>query len=115
MKDEKSFSPLGLSVVVAAAGVAPAGVQALTKSTSQSPNSHSFRIYNSGSAIVYLGYGKSASEAQTNSVAPTAGTGRRCIAIPPGAAEILTFERETYFSGLTSSAASVFVTPGEGV
>jgi len=33
----------------------------------------------------------------------------------PGAVEILRFNANTYFSGLSSAAATVYITPGQGL
>jgi hypothetical protein len=33
----------------------------------------------------------------------------------PGAVEVLRFNIDTYFSGLSSSAATVYITPGQGL
>jgi len=33
----------------------------------------------------------------------------------PGAVEVIRFNKDTFFSGLAAAAATVYVTPGEGL
>jgi hypothetical protein len=44
-----------------------------------------------------------------------AGTPSAAIVLVPGAVEILRFNIDTYFSGLSSAAATVYITPGQGL
>jgi hypothetical protein len=48
-------------------------------------------------------------------VAPVAGTPSAAIVLVPGAVEILRFGRESFFSGLGASAATVYIVQGEGL
>jgi hypothetical protein len=50
-----------------------------------------------------------------NAVAPVAGTPSAAIVLVPGAVEILRFNQDTFFSGLSSAAATVYITPGQGL
>jgi len=110
-----AFTPLGKTAVVAAAASAPAGVQAPVYARFDPQNAGQYRFINSGTTTVFLGTGASASEATANAVAPIAGTPSAAIVLVPGAVEILRFSQDTYFSGLSSAAATVYITPGQGL
>jgi len=110
-----AFSPLGKTVVVAAAGTAPAGVQAPVSEKFNPQNAGQYRFVNAGSNTVFLGTGASAAEATANAVAPVAGNPSPAVVLVPGAVEILRFNKDTYFSGLASGATTVYVTPGQGL
>lgn len=110
-----AFSPLGQTVVVAAAGTAPTGVQAPVYEKFNPQNAGQYRFVNAGSNTVFLGTGASAAEATANAVAPVAGNPSPAIVLVPGAVEILRFNKDTYFSGLAAGATTVYVTPGQGL
>lgn len=108
-----AFNPQGETVVVAAALSAPLGVQALPrKITGQAGQ---FRIVNAGQQTVFLGVGPTAALAQSKAVAPIAGNPSPAIVIIPGAVEVFSFGEEAYFSGLASSATTVYIVPGSGI
>ena len=109
-----AFNPTGKTSVVAAAAVAPPGVQVPSSSKDQRPAGQ-YRVVNAGTNVVFLGVGATAAEAQTNSVAPVAGTPSSAIVLLPGAIEILSFGDEAFFSGLASGATTVYITPGKGL
>lgn len=108
-----AFTPIANTVLLAAAGVAPTGVKPLTRS-GYNDGHCSFRFVHTGNQIAYIGYGSTAAEAQSNSVAPT-GTSRKCIPLAAGSIEILDFPDDTYFSAITSADCSIFITAGEGL
>jgi hypothetical protein len=110
-----AFAPLGKTVLVPAAAVAPAGVQALVASKFDAQSTGQYRIINSSTNIVYLGVGQTAAAATANAVAPTAGNPSAAIVLVPGAVEILRFGRVAFFSGLAAAASSVFIVQGEGM
>lgn len=110
-----AFTPLGKTIVVAAAASAPTGIQAPVYAKFDPQNAGQYRFINNGTTTVFLGTGASASEATANAVAPVAGTPSDAIVLVPGAVEILRFNKDTYFSGLSSSAATVYITPGQGL
>lgn len=110
-----AFAPLGKTVVVAAAAVAPAGIQAPVTTSYDPQNSGQYRFVNSGAVTVFLGFGSSADIAKANAVAPTAGTPTYSVVLIAGAVAILRFNIATYFSGLSSAPATVYVTPGQGL
>lgn len=108
-----AFNPQGETVVVAAAAVAPVGIQALT---TQSPGqAGQYRFVNAGVNTVFLGIGSTAAIAQANAVAPVAGNPSPAIPLIPGAVEILRFGEESYFSGLAAAATTLYITPGQGL
>lgn len=110
-----AFTPLGETIAVASAAVAPVGVQATVYPRFDPQNAGQFRFVNAGSVTVFLGTGNSAAEATANAVAPVAGNPSPAIVLVAGAVEILRFNQSTYFSGLSSAAATVYVTPGQGL
>lgn len=115
MKSQIAFNPLGSTVVVAAAAAAPVGVQVPLVVGSSSPVGGQYRIINSGSNTVFLGVGATATLAQSNAVAPVAGTPSKAIVLLPGAVEVLSFGEGAYFSGLAAAATTVYITPGAGI
>jgi hypothetical protein len=108
-----AFSPLGKTVVIASAAVAPDGVQVPASDLGQS--SGEYRFVNSGSNTVFLGVGSTAAVAKANAVAPIAGTPSPAVVLVPGAVEILRFGVDSFFSGLSAGATTVYVTPGTGI
>jgi hypothetical protein len=110
-----AFTSLGKTVVVAAAGTAPTGVQAPVYEKFNPQNAGQYRFVNAGQNTVFLGTGPTAALAQAASVAPVAGTPSDAIVLVPGAVEILRFNKDTFFSGLASDATTIYVTPGQGI
>jgi hypothetical protein len=110
-----AFAPLGNTVVVAAAASAPTGIQAPVYAKFDPQNAGQFRFINAGTTNVFLSTGSTAAEATANAVAPVAGTPSAAIVLVPGAVEILRFNQTTFFSGLSSAAATVYITPGQGL
>lgn len=106
----QAFTKTGNTVVFLAATTAPTPVQA----SSTTLGGSNYRIINSGTVTVFLGYGVTASDATTNStVVTTSGT---AIPLLPGTDEILTFVPNAYFTGTTASGtASVYIVPGDGM
>jgi hypothetical protein len=110
-----AFNPLGKTVVVPAAAVASTGVQAPVLPKYNPQNAGQYRFINAGITTVFLGTGPTAALAEAAAVAPIAGTPSDAIVLVPGAVEILRFNIDTYFSGLSSAASTVYVTPGQGI
>lgn len=110
-----AFSPLGETIVVAAAAVAPTGIQATVYTKFDPQNAGQYRVINAGTNTVFLGTGATAAEATANAVAPIAGDPSPAIVLVPGAVEILRFNQGTYFSGLAAAANTVYITPGQGL
>lgn len=110
-----AFNPQGKTVVVAAAAIAPLGVQAPVNERFNAQETGQVRVVNAGTATVHLGVGPTAAAAQANAVAATAGNPAAGIPLVAGAVEILRFNQTTFFSGLSSAAATVYITPGQGL
>jgi len=110
-----AFNPQGKTIVVPADGTAPAGVQAPVLVRFDPQAVGQYRIVNAGTTTVFLGAGVSAADATAKAVAPVAGTPSSAIVLLPGAVEILRFNNDTWFSGLSSAAATVYITPGQGL
>ena len=110
-----AFAPLGNTVVIPAAASASTGVQALVNSRLDAQGTGQYRIINSSAYTVFLGVGSTAAIATANAVAPVAGTPSSAIVLAPGAVEVLRFGRASFFSGLASSASTVYIVQGEGI
>ena len=105
-----AFTRTGNTVVFLAAATAPTPVQCLSTTL----GGNQYRIINSGSVTVFLGYGVVSSDASNNAtVVTTTGPAYPLLA---GTDEILTFVPNAYFTGITATAnASVYITPGDGM
>jgi hypothetical protein len=110
-----AFNQCGKTVVVAAAAVAPLGVQVPVSQNGTQTAAGQYRIVNAGSNTVFLGVGATAALAQSNAVAPVAGTPSSAIVLVPGAVEVFSFGDAAFFSGLAAAATTVYITPGSGV
>jgi len=110
-----AFNPQGKTVAIAAAAVAPTGVQAPVYEKFNPQATGQYRFINTGTNTVFLGIGSTAALAQAAAVAPVAGTPSDAIVLVPGAVEILRFNKDTFFSGLASGATTVYITPGQGI
>lgn len=110
-----AFAPLGNTVLIPAAAVAPTGVQALVDARFDAQAVGQYRIINNSANTVFLGVGPTDAIATANAVAPVAGTPSAAIVLVPGAVEVLRFGRESFFSGLASAASTVFIVQGEGM
>ena len=105
-----AFTKLGNTVVFTAATTAPAAVQA----ASTTLGGNQYRIINAGTVTVFLGYGSTASEANTNAAVVTSSGG--AIPLLPGTDEILSFVPNAYFTGVTAAnTAAVYITAGDGL
>lgn len=106
----QAFTKLGNTVAFTASTTAPSAVQAVSTTL----GGNQYRIINAGLVTVFLGYGTTASEANTNAAVVT--SNGPSIPLLPGTDEILTFVPNAYFTGITSSStATVYVTPGDGM
>ena len=106
----QAFTQLGNTVVFTASTSAPTPVQAVSKTL----GGNQYRIINSGTVTVFLGYGATSSDASNNSaVVSTTGASMPILA---GTDEILSFVPNAYFTGTTSSGtAAIYITPGDGM
>jgi len=106
----QAFTKLGNTVVFTAATTAPAAVQAVSTTL----GGNQYRIINPGSVTVFLGYGTTATEANTNATVVT--TTGAALPLLPGTDEILTFVPNAYFTGITAAGStSIYITPGDGL
>lgn len=103
------FCPSGNTVAFTASTSAPTPVQAVSNTL----GGNQYRVLNSGSVTVFMGVGTTSAQA-SNSAAVITSTGNS-IPLLAGTDEILTFQPNAYFTGLTStSTAVVYITPGDG-
>jgi len=96
---EKAFSAGGPTVSLAVTGTT-ARVQVQTSP----PGSQHMRVYNSGTAAVFLACGDAAVVATLAASMPVA----------PGTIEIIGCG-QTYVAGIGTTAATVYITPGNGI
>ena len=104
-----AFSKTGNTVTFTAASSAPSPVQC----GSSTLGGNQYRIINSGTTVVFLGYGVDAANATSSAVQVT--SSQPAFPLLPGTDEILTFVPNAYFTGYSSTTAIVYITPGDGV
>lgn len=106
-----AFAPAGNTVTFLANTAAPTAVQVVSSVLSSYTQ---YRIFNSGSNLIFIGSGSNTTIANTNAtVVSTSNTG---LPVLPGTVEIFSFPSNSYFTGITSSGTSVvYVTPGQGI
>jgi hypothetical protein len=106
----QAFTKLGNTVAFTAATTAPAAVQAVSSTL----GGNQYRIINAGTVTVFLGYGSTASDANTNAAVVT--SSGEAIPLLPGTDEILSFVPNAYFTGVTAAnTAVVYITAGDGI
>ena len=106
----QAFTPMGNTVTFTAAATAPTPVQCLSTTIGGTQ----YRVINSGNVVVFLGFGDTSTQAAGN--AAVVSTTGRAFPLLPGTDEILTFNANQYFTGITSSGTAVlYVTPGDGM
>ena len=106
----QAFTKTGDTVAFIASTAAPTPVQALSTTL----GGNQYRIINSGSVTVFLGYGVASSDAANNAVIVTS-TGP-AYPLLAGTDEILSFVPNSYFTGITSNgSAAIYITPGDGM
>lgn len=105
-----AFQKTGNTVTFTADTVAPTPVQC----SSTTLGGNQYRVINTGTVTVFLGYGKDAANATaTTGIVTTTGPS---FPILPNTDEILTFVPNAYFTGITSSGiATIYITPGDGL
>ena len=106
----QAFTKTGNTVTFTAATSAPTPVQALSSSL----GGNQYRVINTGTVTVFLGYGTTAADANNNAAIVT--TTGASFPLLPSTDEILTFVPNAYFTGVTSTGtATVYITPGDGL
>ena len=105
-----AFTKTGNTVTFVANTSAPTPVQC----ASTTLGGNQYRVINTGTVTVFLGYGQDAANATTNANVVTS-SGPSCPLLP-STDEILTFVPNAYFTGITSSGtATIYITPGDGL
>jgi hypothetical protein len=108
------FQPLGATHLIEADAVVPAPVQVNVYDTTTGVGQ--YRIVNTSlTEIVFLGVGATAAQATARAAAIVAGTPSDTIVLMPGQTEILRFANNAFFTGFATSAADVYITPGQGL
>lgn len=102
------FTPMGNTVTFVAAVSPPNAVQA----SSYTIAGTQYRIHNTGSVVVYLGYGANATLAATMANISINGS---TLSLMPNSVEVVTLNGSQYFTGATANGtATVNITPGDG-
>ena len=105
-----AFQKTGNTAAFIANTTAPTPVQAVSTTL----GGNQYRIINSGTVTVFMGYGANAAAASAAATVVT--TSGEAIPLLPGTDEILTFVPNAYFTGITiSGTANVYVTCGDGL
>ena len=105
-----AFTKTGNTVTFTANTAAPTAVQCLSSTL----GGNQYRVINTGTVTVFLGYGTTVSDA--NNAAGVVTTTGQSFPLLPSTDEILTFVPNAYFTGITSSGnATVYITPGDGL
>jgi hypothetical protein len=104
-----AFTKTGNTVTFTANTSAPTPIQAVSTTL----GGNQYRVINSGTNLVFLGYGIDAANA-TSSSATVTSTGS-AIPLLPGTDEILTFVPNAYFTGTSTGATVIYITPGDGL
>ena len=105
-----AFTRTGNTVAFTANVAAPTPVQC----PSTTLGGNQYRIINSGTVVVFLGYGTTSSEASNNATVIT--TTGLSLPLLPSTDEILSFVPNAYFTAITASGtASIYITPGDGL
>ena len=105
-----AFTRTGNTIAFTANVAAPTPVQCISSTL----GGNQYRIINSGTVTVFLGYGTASSDASNNATVVTT-TG---LALPllPNTDEILSFVPNAYFTAITASGtAQIYITPGDGL
>ena len=103
------FTPTGNTVTFTAATSAPTPIQCVSTTL----GGNQYRLLNAGSVTVFLGVGTTAAQASASATVVT--TTANCIPLLAGTDEIITFQPNAYFTGITSSStAVVYITCGDG-
>jgi hypothetical protein len=113
--NKRGFLQQGNTILVAGAGTAPLGIQAIV-GTQEFDRGNQIRVHNAGPNLAFVASGIDAATAQGNATIPGAQSSA-AIPVPPGAIEVWTVNRGYFWSAICASGqtASVYLTPGEGL
>jgi hypothetical protein len=105
-----AFTKTGNTITFTANVAAPTPVQC----SSSTLGGNQYRIINTGTVTVFLGYGTTSTDASNNAVVVSS-TGA-AFPLLPNTDEILTFVPNAYFTGITAAGSAViYITPGDGL
>lgn len=105
-----AFTRTGNTITFTAATTAPTPVQC----PSTTLGGNQYRIINTGTVVVFLGYGTTSSDASNNATVIT--TTGLSLPLLPSTDEILSFVPNAYFTAITASGtAQIYITPGDGL
>jgi len=105
-----AFQKTGNTITFTAATTAPSPVQAVSSTL----GGNQYRIINTGTVTVFLGYGTASPDATNNATIVT--TTGPAFPLLPNTDEILTFVPNAYFTGITASGtAQIYITVGDGL
>ena len=105
-----AFTKTGNTVTFVANTSAPTPVQCLSTTL----GGNQYRVINTGTITVFLGYGTTSTEATNNAVVVT--SSQTSFPLLPSTDEILTFVPNAYFTAISSSGtATIYITPGDGL
>lgn len=105
-----AFTKTGNTITFVANTSAPTPVQC----ASTTLGGNQYRVINTGTVTVFLGYGSTASEATNNAVVVT--SSQTAFPLLPSTDEILTFVPNAYFTAITAAGtATIYITPGDGL
>lgn len=108
MSSSNPFTPVGNTVTFTAAATAPAGIQCVGNTLGPTQ----YLIQNAGLSTVFLGYG--ASNASAYASAATVTSTGNSVPLLASTVQVLTLPPNQFFTGVSSSSAAVYITPGEG-
>lgn len=104
-----AFTPMGNTVSFVAAVSPPTPVRAVSTTIGGTQ----YRVHNTGSVVVYLGFGDTANGATTMANTTVVGS---TLSLMPNSVEVFTLNGSVYFTGATASnTAVVNITPGDGM
>ena len=105
-----AFTKTGNTVTFVANTSAPTPVQCLSTTL----GGNQYRVINTGTITVFLGYGTTSAEATNNAVVVT--SSQTSFPLLPSTDEILTFVPNAYFTAISASGtATIYITPGDGL
>lgn len=106
----------GKTILVAAAATAPLGIL-LSVTNPEMDAGTQMRVHNAGPNTAFIASGASAAAAQAAAVIPTGAVSQNVYAIPSGAIEVLTIQKNLFWSGICAATqtASVYLVPGDGI
>lgn len=108
MSVSSPFTPMGNTVTFTAATTSPAPVQAVSSTL----GANQYRIFNSGSVAVAVGYGTTAADATSSANTSISG---RTIVMLPASVEVFSLPGGAFFTGQVASGTSVvYISPGDG-